>query len=182
MERKWKRWQILFSWAPKSLKMVTKVMKSKGTYSLKMLTPWKKSYDKPRKCIKKQKHYLAYKGLSSYSYGSFSSHVWMWELNHIGVWAPQNWCFWIVVLEKTLESPFHCKELKPVNPKGNQPWILIGRTDAEVEAPKLWPPMQRDYLLEKTLMLGTMEGRRRGWDGWMASPTQCTWVWTDSGR
>ena len=77
MERKWKRWQILFSWAPKSLKMVTKVMKSKGTYSLKMLTPWKKSYDKPRKCIKKKKHYLAYKGLSSYSYGSFSSHVWM---------------------------------------------------------------------------------------------------------
>ena len=91
-----------------------------------------------------------------------------------------------LVLEKTLESPLYCKEIKPVNPKGNCPWIFIGRSDAEAEAPILWPPMRRDNSLEKTLMLGKIEGRRRrgnrGWDGWMASSTQWTWVWASSGR
>ena len=71
-------------------------------------------------------------------YGFSSSHVWMWELDHKEGWVPKNWCLWIVVLEKTLESPLACKEIKPVNPKGNQPWIVIGRTDAEAEAPILW--------------------------------------------
>ena len=88
------------------------------------------------------------------------SHVQMWELDHEG-WAPKNWCFYTVVLEKTLESPLDCKEIKPVNPKGKQPWILIGKTDAEAEVPKLWPPDQRANSLEKSLMLGKTEGRRR---------------------
>ena len=78
-------------------------------------------------------------GLSSQSYGFSSSHVWMWELDYKETWVPKNWCFWTVVLEKTLESPLGCKEIKPVNPKGNQSWIFIGRTDAEAEVPILWP-------------------------------------------
>ena len=86
----------------------------------------------------------------------------MWELNHKEGWAPKNQCFQTVVLEKTLESPLDCKEIKPVNPKGNQPWIFIGRPDAEVEAPILWPPDATADSLEKTLMLGKTEGKRRG--------------------
>ena len=105
-----------------------------------MLAPWKKSYDQPRQHIKKQRHYFANKGPSSQSYGFSSSHGWMWELDHKEGWAPKNWCFWTVVLEKTLESPLNSKKIKPVNPKGNQSWIFIGRTDAEAEAPILWPP------------------------------------------
>ena len=86
----------------------------------KILAPWKKSYDQPRRHIKKQRHYFADKSPSSQSYGFSSSHVWMWELDHKESWAPKNWCFWTVVLEKTLESPLDYKEIKPVNPKGNQ--------------------------------------------------------------
>ena len=82
--------------------------------------------------------YFAIKGPSSQGYGFSSGHVWMWELDHKEVWAPKNWCFWTVVLEKTLESPLDRKEIKPVNPKGNQPWIFTERTDAEAEAPRLW--------------------------------------------
>ena len=114
--------------------------------------------------IFKNRHNFANKGPSSQSYGFSNSHVWMWELDHKEGRALKNWCFWTVVLEKTLESPLDCKEIQPVNPKGNQPWIFIGRTDAEAEAPILWPPMQRANSLEKTLMLGKLEGRkRRGW-------------------
>ena len=125
-----------------------------------ILAPWKKSYDQPRQHFKKQRHHFANKGPDSWSYGFSSSHVWMWELSHKEGWAPKNWCFWTVVLEKTLESPMDSKEIKPVNPKGNQPWIFIGRTDAEAEVPILWPPDATDSL-EKTLMLGKIEGRRR---------------------
>ena len=82
----------------------------------------------------------------SQSYGFFSSHVWVWELDPNKAWAPENWCFWTVVLEKILESPWDHKEFKPVNPKGNQPWIFIGRTDAEAEAPILWPPDAKNWL------------------------------------
>ena len=114
----------------------------------------------------------------------FSSHVWMWELDHKEGWALKNWCFWIVVLEKTLESPLDCKEIQPVNPKGTQSWVFIGNTDAEAEAPKSDYLMQRTDSLEKTLMLGKVKGRRkrghRGWDGWMASWTWWTWVWASS--
>ena len=106
--------------------------------------------------ILKSRHYFANKGLSIQSYGFSSSHVWMWDLDHKESWAPNNWCFWNVVLEKTLESPLDCKEVKPVNPKGNQPWIFIERTDAEVGY-LMW----RTDSLEKTLMLGKTEGRRR---------------------
>ena len=127
-----------------------------------MLTPWQESYDQPRQHIKKQRHYFAKKGPSGQGYGFSSSHVWMGELDYKESWVP-NWCFWTVVLENTLESPLDSKEVKAVNPKGNQSWTFIGGTDAEVEAPILWPLMWRPDSLEKTLMLGKIEGRRRGW-------------------
>ena len=114
-----------------------------------MLAPWKKSYDQPRQHIKKQRHYFANKGLSSQSYGFTISHVWTWELDYKESWALKNWCFWSVVLEKTLESPLNCKEIQPVHPKGNQSWIFIGRNDAEVETPILWPPDVKGWLIWK---------------------------------
>ena len=137
-----------------------------------MLTPWQESYDQPRQHIKKQRHYFANKVPYSQSRGFSSSHVWMWELDHKESWALKNWCFEIVVLEKTLESPLVSKEIKPVNPKGNQPWKFIGRTDAG--APILWPPnFWWANSLEKTLILGKIEGRRRGWQRvrWLDSIT-----------
>ena len=110
----------------------------------------------------------------------------MWELDHKVGWTPKNWCFWIVVLGKALESPLDCKEIKPVHPKGNQPWIFIERTDAEAEALILGHLMWRADALEKTLLLGKIgkggEGNDRGWDDWMASLTQWTWVWASSRR
>ena len=110
------------------------------------LTSWKESYDQPRQHIKKQRYHFANKGLSSQSYGFSNSHVWMWELDRKEGWVPKNWCFRTVMLEKTLESPFDCKEIKPVTLKGNQPWILIGRTDAEAEAPICLPPHEKSQL------------------------------------
>ena len=90
--------------------------------------------------------------------------MWIWELNHTEGWVPKNWCFWTVVLEKTLESPLDCKEIQPVHPKGDQPWIFMGRNDAKVEAPIFGHLMPRANSLEKTLMLGKIEDRRRrGW-------------------
>ena len=146
--------------------------------------PWKKSYDKPRQCINEQRHYFANKGLYSQSDCFSSSHVWMtWtiELNYKG-WAPKNWCFWTVVLEKTLESPLDSK-IKPVNPKGNQPWIFSGRIDAEVEAPILWPPDAKSWLIRKDLDVGK-DWRQKGttkdemvkWHHWL----KWTWVWASS--
>ena len=111
----------------------------------------KKSYDKFRQCIEKQRHYFADKGPYTQSYHFSSSYVWMWELDHKEGWAPKNWCFWTVVFrtEKTLESSLDSKHIKPVHPKGNQPWILIRRTDAEAEAPILWPPDAESRLIGK---------------------------------
>ena len=126
-----------------------------------MLAPWKNSHDQPRQHIKKQRNYFANEGPLSQSYGFSSSNVWMWELDYKESWVPKNWCFWTVVLEKTLESPLDCKEIRPVHPKGNQSWILIGRTDAEAETPILGHLTRRTDSLEKTLMLGKIEGRRR---------------------
>ena len=103
------------------------------SHEIKTLVSWKKSYDQPRQHIKKQRHYFADKGPSSQSYGFSSGHVWMWELDYKESWAPKNWCFWTVLLEKILESSLDSKEIQPVNPKGNQSWIFIGRTDAEVK-------------------------------------------------
>ena len=105
--------------------------------------------DKPRQHIKKQRHHFADKGPYSQSYGFSSSHVQMWELDHKEGWALKYWCFWTVVLEKTLEILLDSKEIKPVNTKGNQPWIFIGRTDAETQALILWPPDVKSWLTEK---------------------------------
>ena len=142
MGKQWKQWQTLFWGAPKSLPMVTAAIKLKDTCS-------KKSYVKPRQHIKKQRHHFADKGPSSRNYGFSSSHVWTWELDHKEGWAPKNWGFWTVVPEKTLESLFDCKEIQPVYPKGNQPWIFIGRTDAEAEVLILWPPDVKSRLTGK---------------------------------
>ena len=99
--------------------------------------------------IKKQRYYFADKGPSNQSYSFSSVHVWMWELDHKEGWVLKNWCFWTMVLEKTLESPLDCKEIQPVHPKGNQSWIFIGRTDAEAEAPVLWPSDVKSWLIKK---------------------------------
>ena len=150
-------------------------------WNSKTLAPWKKSYNQPRQYIKKQRHYLATKVrlvkaivFPVVMYGC-------WELGHKEGWALTNWCFWTVVLEKTLKSPLDCKDIKPVNPKGNQYWIFIGRTDAE--APILWPPLAKSRFIRRDPDAGKdwrQEKDERGWDGWMASPTQWTWVWTSS--
>ena len=116
---------------------------------LKALASWKKSYDKPRQCIKKQRHPLVNKGLCSQTYVFSNSHVWIWELDHKKGWVPKNWCFWIMVLEKILECPLDCKERKSVNPQVNQPWIFIGRTEAEAETPILRPPDAKSWLIWK---------------------------------
>ena len=142
MGKQWKQWQTLFSWAPKSLQIVTTAMKLKDT------APWKKSYDQPRQHIKKQRHYFANKVPSSQRYGFSSGHVWMWELDYKESWPLKNWCFWTVVLEN-LESPLGCKEIQPVYPKGNQSWIFIGRSGAEAETPILWPPDATNWLTVK---------------------------------
>ena len=133
--------------------------------------------------ILKSRHHVANKGPSNQSYGFSSSHVWMWELDYKENWAPKNWCFWTVVLEKTLESPLDCKEIKPVNTEGSQSRIFIGRTDAEDEAPILWPPNGNNWLIGKDPDAGKEGGGEGdlGWDGWMASLTRWTWVWASSG-
>ena len=137
--------------------------------------------------IKKQRHHFANKGLYSQSYDFSSSHVGMWDLNHKEGWVLENWCFSVVVLEKTPESPLDCKEIKPVNSKGHQPWIFTERIDAEVEAPILWPPNVRRQLIGKDPEAGKdwrqeETGSDKAWDGWMASPTQWRWVWASSGK
>ena len=114
-----------------------------------MLALWKESYDKPKQRIKKQRHHFADKGPYGQSYGFSSSHVRIWELNHKKGWPAQNWCFQIVVLEKALESPLDCKEIKPVNPKTNQPWIFTGRTHTEAEALILRSPDAKSWLIAK---------------------------------
>ena len=135
-----------------------------------MIAPWKKSYDQTRHHIKKQRHYFANKGPSSQDYGFSSSHVWMWELDYKESWMPKNWCFWTVVIEKTLESPLDHKEIQPVHPKGNQSWIFIGRTDAEILI--LWLPDGKNWLIWKDCDAGKIEGgRRRG---------QQRMIWLDS--
>ena len=139
MGKQWNQWQTLFWGAPKSLQMVIAAMKQKDTCSLEEI------YDQPRQYIKKQRHYFSNKGPSSQSYG----HIWMWELDCEQSWELKNWCFWSVVLEKTLESPLDCKEIQPVHPKGNQSWIFIERTDAEAETPILWPPDVKNWLTGK---------------------------------
>ena len=149
-----------------------------------MLTPRKESYDQPRQHIQKQRHYFVNNDLSSQGYGFSSGHVWMWELDYKGSWAQKNWCFWTVVLEKTLESPLDWKEIQPVHPKGNQSLVFIWRTDVEAESVIFWPPDAKSWLIWKDPDVGKDWGQEEkgttGWDGWMASPTQWTWVWVNS--
>ena len=142
-----------------------------------MLAPWKKSYDIPRQHIKKQRHYFPKKDLSSQSYGFSSSHVWMWELAYKERWAPKNWCFWIVALEKTLESPLDCKEIQSVHPKGNLSWIFIGRTDDEAETPTLWSPDAKNCLIGKDPDVG--EDWRQE-EKWISEDEMAGWLhWFD---
>ena len=157
---------FVFSGAPKSLQMLTAAMKLKDAYSLKEKL-WQS-----RQHIKKQRHYFANKSPSSQGYGFSSGHVWMWELDYKESWALKNWCFWSVVLEKTLESPLDCKEIQPVHPKGNQSWVFIGRTDVEAETPIIWPPGVKSWLIWKDPgagkdwrqeEMGTTEGEMVGW-------------------
>ena len=118
-------------------------------WNWKTLAPWKKSYDQCRQLSKKQIHYFTNKGQSSQSCDFSSSHLWIWELDCKESWALKNWCLWTVMLEKTLESSLDCKEIRPVNPKGNQSWIFIGRTGAEAETPILWRPDVKNQLIGK---------------------------------
>ena len=113
---------------------------------LKDVAPWKTSCDKPTQCIKKQRYNFANKGLYCQRYGFSNSHIWIWKLHYKESWALEDWCFWTVVLEKTLESSLGCKEIIPINLKGNQSWIYIGRTDVEAETPILWPPDVKNWL------------------------------------
>ena len=170
MGKQRKHWQTLFSWAPKSLQMVTAAMK------LKELAPWKKRYYQPRQHINKQRHYFANKGPYRQSCGFSSSQVEMWELDHKESWVPKNWCFLTVVLEKTLESPLDCKEITPVCPKGNQAWIFTGMTDGEAEAPIFWPPDVKSWLIRKDSdagedwrqeEMGMTKDEMVGWHQWL---------------
>ena len=154
-----------------------------------MLTPWKESYHQPRQHNKKQRHYFANKVSSSQGYGFSSSHVtnsqvWMWELDYKESWAPRNWCSSTVVLEKTLESPLHCKEIQPVHPKGDQSWVFIGRSDVEAETPILWPPDAKNWLIWKDPDAGkdwgqeekgTTEHEMVGWHHQL-SGHECGWT------
>ena len=141
-----------------------------------MLAPWKESYVKPRLCINKQRYHFANKGLYSQSYGFSSSHVWMWELDYKENLTAKNWCFWIVVLVKTLESSLDCKEIKLVHPKGNQSWIFFGKIDAEAETPILWPPDVKNWLIGNDPAAGkdwsqekkgTTKDEMFGWRHWL---------------
>ena len=136
----------------KSLQMVT------AARNQKMLVPWKKSCDKPRQCINNQRRHFVDKGLYSESCAFSRSYVWIEVFDHKG-WVQKNWCFWIMVLEKTLENFLDSKEIKPVNPKGNKPWMFIRRTDAEAEAPILWPPDAKSQLIRKDPDAGKDWGR-----------------------
>ena len=140
-----------------------------------MLTPWKENYDQPRQHIKKQRHYFANKGPSSQDYGISSSYVSIWELDHKVSWTLNNWCFWTVILEKTLESPLDCKEIQTVHPKGDQSWVFIGKTDVEAETPIFWLPDVKSWLIWKEPDAGkdwgqeekgTTEDEMVGWHHW----------------
>ena len=148
-----------------------------------MLAPWEKSYDQPRQHIKKQRHLLTEVLLVKVMV--FPLVTYGCELDHKESWVPKNWCFWTVVLEKTFENPLACKEIQPIYPKGNQSWIFIGMTDAEAEAPILWPPDVKNWLIGKDPDAEkdwrpeekwTTEDEMVGWE----SSTQWTWVWASS--
>ena len=150
-----------------------------------MLAPWKKSYDKPRQCIKKQRHHFANKGPYSQSYGFSSSYVWIWELDHKESWVPKNWCFWIVVLERLLKVPWTARRSNQSILKENSPEYSLEGLMLKLKLHTLatWckelTHWKRPWCWER-LKVGE-EGDDRGWDYWMASRTQWTWVWVNSG-
>ena len=168
--KKWKQWQSFFSWAPKSLQTVN------AAIQLRLLFLGRKAMTNLDSILKNKDTILPTKVLIVKAmYG---------ELDHKEIWAPKNWCFWTVVLEKTLESPLDSKEIQPVHPKRNQSWIFTGRTDAEIETPVLWPPDAKNWHLKRPWCWERLkaggEGDDRGWDVWMVSLTQWTWVWVNS--
>ena len=138
------------------------------SFVLKDAYPWKKSYEQPRQHIKKQRHHFADKGPYHQSYGFSSDHVWMWELEHVEGWGPKNWCFWIVVLQKMLENPLDRKEIKPVNPKGNQSWIIHWKDWCWNS--NIWPPDVKSWLIGKDTDLEKIEGRR-----WKVPEDEMVW-------
>ena len=172
MGEQWKQCQTLFFWAPKSLQMVTAAMKLKDAYSLE------ESYDQLRQHTKKHRHYFVNKGLSSQGYGFSSGHIWMWKLDYKKSWVQKNWCFWTVVLEKTLESCLDCKEIKPVHPKEISPGCLLEDSCWRWNSNPLanWCEeltyLKRPWCWERLKAGGEWDDRR--WDGWMASLTQWT--------
>ena len=171
MGKQWKQCQTSFFWAPKSLQMVSAAIKLKDAYSLEGKL-WQ-----PRQHIEKQRCYFANKGPSSQGYGFSSGHVWMWELDYKESWAPNNWCFWTVVQEKTLESCLDCKEIQPVHPKGDQSWkewCWSWNLNTLATWCKELTHLERPWCWERLRAGG--EGDDRGWDGWMSSLTQWTWV------
>ena len=158
--------------------MVAAAIKSEETAS------WQENDDKYRQCVEKQKHYSANTGPYSQGSGIPSGHVWLWELDYKGGRVPKNWCLRTVVMERTPESPSESEEIKPVNLKGNQLWIFIGRTDAEAKAPVFWSTDVNSRLIAwcwERLRAKGVEGIR-GWDGWMVSPMQWTWTWANFRR
>ena len=178
MGKLWKQWQTIFL-------RFTIPADGDCSHEIKRRLLLGRIADKLRQCIKKQRHYFADKGPYSQSYGFSSSQVQIWELDHKEGWMLKNWCFWTVVMEKTLESLLDCKEIQPVHPRQNQSWIFIGRTDAEAETPLLWPPDVKSWLIRKDWCWERLkaggEGDNRRWDGWMGSLTQWTWVWVALG-
>ena len=157
-------WVAIFSSNAWKWKVKVKSL-SRGLQPTRLLHPWDfpgKSTGVGCHCLLQTLYSLSFfyiypfvnKGPSSQGYGFSSGHVWMWELDYKESWAPKNWCFWTVVLEKTLESPLDCKEIQPVHPKGDKSWVFIGRTDVEAETPILWPPDAKSWLIRKDLDVG----------------------------
>ena len=171
MGKEWKQWLTLFLGSK-----ITADSDCSHESKRCLLTPGGKSYDQPREHIEKQRHYFASRGPSSQGYGFPSSHVWVWELYYKESWAPKNWCFCTMVLEKTFESPLDCKEIQPVLHKGNQSWIFFGRTDAEAETPIILPPDAKSWLIGKDPDAGKHWSREEkgmtedemvGWHHWL---------------
>ena len=143
MGTQWKQWQTLF-WGGSKI-----TADGNCSHEIKRHLLLVRKVMTNLDSILKSRHYFANKGSSSQSYGFSNSHVWMWELDYKESWELKNWCFWTMVLEKTLESPLDFKEIQSVHPKGNQSWIFIGRTDAKAETPILWPPDGKNWLIWK---------------------------------
>ena len=155
MGKKWKQWHIFIF-------LCTKISVD-GDYShkIQILSPWKKRYVKPRQCIKKQRHHFADKGAYSQNYGFPSSHAWVLGLDHKKGWVPKNWCFQIMVLEKTLESPLNSKKIKPVRPKVSQSWLFLEALTLKLKLQYFGHLIWTADSLDKTLILGKTEGMRR---------------------